>query len=450
MASEPSVPETRVLAIASHVVYGYVGNKMATFVMQCLGCDVSAINTVNYSNHTAYKQVKGTKTSAEQIHDLYEGLKQSNLNNFDVLLSGYMPNAEDVQEVGRIGRDLKFNATTKPGSFFWVLDPVMGDEGKLYIPEDEVPQYKYLLGEADLILPNQFEAELLSDTQITDLTSLAAAIKVLHRTYLVPHVIITSLRLSPENRTISKSASRASSKNPSSRATPSASSSTSPDRSGARTGPRLGDKLAEGEEAEVDTITIIGSTATSDHTPRLFRIDIPAYPLFFSGTGDMFAALTVARLREAVFAAELQHTASWKSPDDVLAPELPLAKATEKVLASMQAVLAKTAAYCDEEMRLFDAEEAREGCGTGEEAGEERAMRRHLRLTRASEVRVARNIADLVSPEHVERFRAGAVDAEGVSRLAGEPKPNELGVVNLGIGGLRHGAVDVMDDGQRG
>ena len=40
-----------------------------------------------------------------------------------------------------------------------VLDPVMGDEGKLYIPEDEVPQYKYLLQEADLILPNQFEAE---------------------------------------------------------------------------------------------------------------------------------------------------------------------------------------------------------------------------------------------------------------------------------------------------
>ena len=163
----------------------------------------------------------------------------------------------------------------------------------------------------------------------------------------------------------------------------------------------------------------------------------------------MFAALMVARLREAVFAAELQHTASWKSPDDVPAPELPLAKATEKVLASMQAVLAKTAAYCDEDMRLFDAEERREGCGTGEEAGEERAMRRHLRLTRASEVRVARNIADLVSPKHVERFRVRTVDVEDVSRLAGEPEPNELGVVNLGIGGLRDDAVLVMNDGQR-
>lgn len=30
----------------------YVGNKMATFVMQSLGCDVSAINTVHYSEHT--------------------------------------------------------------------------------------------------------------------------------------------------------------------------------------------------------------------------------------------------------------------------------------------------------------------------------------------------------------------------------------------------------------
>jgi pyridoxal/pyridoxine/pyridoxamine kinase len=52
----------------------------------------------------------------------------------------------------------------------------MGDNGKLYIPEDEVPEYKGLLREADLILPNQFEAELVHHayktlgilTEITD------------------------------------------------------------------------------------------------------------------------------------------------------------------------------------------------------------------------------------------------------------------------------------------
>jgi hypothetical protein len=63
--------------------------------------------------------VKGTKTSAEEIATLYEGLRQSNLGNFDVLLTGYVPSAEAVQAIGKIGRDIKFNAGTKPGSFFW-------------------------------------------------------------------------------------------------------------------------------------------------------------------------------------------------------------------------------------------------------------------------------------------------------------------------------------------
>jgi hypothetical protein len=70
-------------------------------------------------NHTAYKQVKGTKTSAAEVLELYEGLRQSSLTNFDVLLTGYMPSAEAVQAIGTIGRDIKFNAGTKPGSFFW-------------------------------------------------------------------------------------------------------------------------------------------------------------------------------------------------------------------------------------------------------------------------------------------------------------------------------------------
>ena len=35
----------------------------------------------------------------------------------------------------------------------------MGDEGRIYVSEDVVPAYKNLLRDADLILPNQFEAE---------------------------------------------------------------------------------------------------------------------------------------------------------------------------------------------------------------------------------------------------------------------------------------------------
>lgn len=35
----------------------------------------------------------------------------------------------------------------------------MGDEGRIYVDEAVVPAYKSLLRDADLILPNQFEAE---------------------------------------------------------------------------------------------------------------------------------------------------------------------------------------------------------------------------------------------------------------------------------------------------
>jgi pyridoxine kinase len=149
---------------------------MAGFVMQSLGCEVAALNTVNFSslpaviaslhrltecagNHLGYGQARGTKVAAAEINDLYEGLKESYLDDFNMMLSGYLPGAASVEAMGGIARDLKGKAATKPGSFFWILDPVMGDNGKLYVEEDVVPAYKNLIKDADLILPNQFEAE---------------------------------------------------------------------------------------------------------------------------------------------------------------------------------------------------------------------------------------------------------------------------------------------------
>lgn len=121
---------------------------MAVFILQTLGCDVSALNTVHFSmiirsvstpfssdfiewlaksmiadleigNHTGYGQFKGTKASAHDIHEIYDGLKQNYLTDFDILLSGYVPSAETINAIGTVARDLKLNASTKPGSFFW-------------------------------------------------------------------------------------------------------------------------------------------------------------------------------------------------------------------------------------------------------------------------------------------------------------------------------------------
>src|SRR5690242_10884314 len=111
-------------------------------------------------NHTGYSQFKGTRVSASEISDLWEGLKQSYLADFDMMLSGYIPGAAGVEAVGKIARELidKTNKEKGPGKFFWVLDPVMGDNGSLYVAPEVVPAYRGLLQYADLILPNQFEA----------------------------------------------------------------------------------------------------------------------------------------------------------------------------------------------------------------------------------------------------------------------------------------------------
>ncbi|KAJ5325391.1 Phosphomethylpyrimidine kinase type-1 [Penicillium brevicompactum] len=351
--SDQLVPETRVLAVASHVVYGHVGNTMATFVMQSLGCEVAALNTVHFSNHSGYRQLKGTRATAQEISDLYQGLCQSNLTDFDVMLSGYAPSAAAVESVGAIGIDLQQKAENKPGSFFWVLDPVMGDQGRLYVNDDVIPAYKKIVPFADLILPNQFEAEVLSGVQITSLETLAEAITAIHRIYSVPHVIITSVQLFKLSQ----------------------SGSTPP--------------------PPENFLTVIGSTTKSDGSPRIFRVDVPALDCFFSGTGDMFAALTVARLSEAVSDTgnDLRATKSWVSPDSVAAVDLPLAKAAIKVLSSMHSVLERT-------LESRDAELATEVPATNEQLSEEEAAKRgYLRRTKAAEVRLVRNTKVLRDPK---------------------------------------------------
>ncbi|KAH6650122.1 Ribokinase-like protein [Chaetomium tenue] len=366
------VPETRVLAVASHVVSGYVGNKIAVFSLQSLGCDVAALNTVQFSNHTGYRQWTGSRVSAQEITDLYQGLKQSYLDDFDMMLSGYVPGAPALEAVGQIAQELKRKAESKPGSFFWVLDPVMGDNGNLYVAPDVVPVYKSLLHHADLVLPNQFEAELLSDVPITDMASIGRALQVMHERYGIPHIVITSVSLPHPDHPVS-------------------------------------------------SLSVVGSSmTTAGRRARAFKIVFPAIDCYFSGTGDMFAALMVVRMREAVHnnnnqgsrdgegqGGGLMGRASWLSDDDVDTLDLPLARAAEKVLASMHEMLAKTAERMEEVVEKARAEAGVErgvvvdGEGAGAEAEKKRM---HLLKSKAAELRLVRHLDSLRFPK-VE-FRA--------------------------------------------
>ena len=234
----------------------------------------------------------------------------------------------------------------------------MGDQGRLYVDPSVVPAYKSLLHSADLILPNQFEAEQLSGTTISTFSSLTTAISALHRVYAVPHIVVTSVRLA----------------------------------------------------RDASTISVVGSSARLDTSPRIWKIDVEALPCFFSGTGDMFAALILVRFREAAIAADLLATRSWMSPDRVEAVDLPLARAAKTVLASMHTVLEQTMVASNAELEQRFGKTGVEG-GTkasmglvveGLEGKDLEERKRYLAETKATEVRIVRNVGALKCPQ--ERY----------------------------------------------
>ena len=118
----------------------------------------------------------------------------------------------------------------------------------------------------------------------------------------------------------------------------------------------------------------------------------------------MFAALIVVRLREAVTEADLSGTKSWVSSNDVKATDLPLAKAAEKVVGSMHAILVKTKEARDQELERL-------GGPLGVlEKEKDSEKRLGLRRTKAAEVRVVRCLDDLRSPRTDWRAKALAGD----------------------------------------
>ncbi|KAM9343214.1 pyridoxal kinase-like [Pholidichthys leucotaenia] len=170
--------ECRVLSIQSHVVRGYVGNKSATFPLQVLGFEVDSINSVQFSNHTGYAHWKGQVLTAEELNVLYEGIKLNKVNHYDYILTGYSRDITFLEMVVDIIQELK----KANHSLVYVCDPVMGDQGAMYVPENLLPVYKdKVVPLADILTPNQFEAELLTGRKINSEEDAIEVMDLLHK-----------------------------------------------------------------------------------------------------------------------------------------------------------------------------------------------------------------------------------------------------------------------------
>jgi len=154
-----------ILSVQSSVAAGHVGNQAATLPLQRLGFEVWPVDTVIFSNHPAHGGHSGRIVDSTAVSALIGGLEALGLwADCAGVLSGYLGRAatgtvivDAVRRIRAVRKDMLF-----------LCDPVMGDDGKIYVETGIADFFRTeAVAAADIVTPNAFEA--------TELTGIDAA-----------------------------------------------------------------------------------------------------------------------------------------------------------------------------------------------------------------------------------------------------------------------------------
>lgn len=134
--------------------------SVALPVISACGVQACPLPTAVFSAHTGYPSFckKDLTSMLPDFFSSWEQLKR----HWNGIYCGYLGNQEQMHAISSYIRNEK---ATYPNTQIF-LDPVMGDNGKLYqsLPSDYVTSMKSFVSLADFITPNITEACILTDT----------------------------------------------------------------------------------------------------------------------------------------------------------------------------------------------------------------------------------------------------------------------------------------------
>ncbi len=143
----------KVLSVQDLSCMGKCSITVALPVLSCMGLSCSALPTAVLSTHTGFPNPCRHPLTEEMaaIGDHWLSVGAA----FDTVSVGYLASPEQAEAVEGILE--KFPA-------FTVIDPAMGDHGKLYqgLPQAQVAAMARLCRKGDVLLPNLTEAALLT------------------------------------------------------------------------------------------------------------------------------------------------------------------------------------------------------------------------------------------------------------------------------------------------
>ena len=179
-----------VLSVQDLSCVGRCSLTVALPVISAMGLRCSVLPTAVLSTHTGFPNPHVVSLT-DHIAPVCDHLNKVDIS-FDTVTTGYMADPTQAEAVLPLLQSSREKGSTV------IVDPAMGDHGKLYsrLDEDHVLAMAELCKAADIILPNLTEAALLADMpyrEQTDGAYLRALTGALMEYYKVKAVVITGV-----------------------------------------------------------------------------------------------------------------------------------------------------------------------------------------------------------------------------------------------------------------
>jgi pyridoxine kinase len=161
------MPTPAVLVISSQVAAGPVGASAVAPALLSLGVVPIVVPTIVLSNHPGHGRPEGLAIPAATVKAMLERLLELKLlADCRCILTGYFAHAEQIEQAAQFIAMLGAHIP-KP---YFLCDPVMGDDGELYVKEEIAAAFRdRLVPMANGLTPNAFEAGWLSGIDIRNL-----------------------------------------------------------------------------------------------------------------------------------------------------------------------------------------------------------------------------------------------------------------------------------------
>lgn len=175
-----------ILLISSYVIRGSVGIRSSGFAFEALGHHVWSVPTVTLTWHPGQGAAHRLAVANDDFKAFADDIVHSpHAGEIDGVMTGYFASVEQVEITAQLIKCLK----QKQPNLLYFCDPVMADEGGLYVSEAIALAIKeHLVPLSDILKPNLSELEWLAKKKLDNNHEIIAVARAMN----IPTVFVTS------------------------------------------------------------------------------------------------------------------------------------------------------------------------------------------------------------------------------------------------------------------